>query len=69
MLLCLISWTGLAGAGQYGHCSAGAGAGGVVGAARADAGHCVCACVSECVMCVYGYVSVFVCGVCVSECY
>ena len=30
---------------------------------------CVCACVSECVMCVYGYVSVFVCGVCVSECY
>ena len=30
---------------------------------------CVCACVSECVMCVYGYVSVFVCGGCVSECY
>ena len=30
---------------------------------------CVCACASECVMCVYGYVSVFVCGVCVSECY
>ena len=31
---------------------------------------CVCACVSECVMCVYGYVSVFVCGGAgVSGCY